>query len=67
MNKLNYREIEIINHIAIGFTAKQIAKKIGLEYRTVEAYTSTLRKKLGAKNVAHAVYLACQISVIHVL
>lgn len=57
MHKLNYREIEIINHTACGLTAKEIARKTGLERRTVELYMQNLRKKLGAKNAAHAIYL----------
>ena len=57
MTKLNKRESEIIHHSACGLTAKEIAKKIGLEYRTVEIYMQSLRKKLGARNVAHAIYL----------
>jgi DNA-binding NarL/FixJ family response regulator len=65
MNKLSYREIEIMNHIACGFTAKEIARKTGLEHRTVEIYMSNIRKKLSAKNVAHAVYIACQTSLIN--
>jgi DNA-binding NarL/FixJ family response regulator len=57
MDKLSHREIQIINHTACGLTAKEIAKKTGLERRTVEIYMQNLRKKLGAKNVAHAIYL----------
>lgn len=57
MHKLTHREIEIMKHSASGLTAKEIAKKIGLERRTVEIYMQNLRKKLGAKNAAHAIYL----------
>ena len=57
MDKLNGREIEIINHTACGMTAKEIARETGLEHRTVEIYMQNLRKKLGAKNAAHAIYL----------
>jgi DNA-binding NarL/FixJ family response regulator len=62
MAKLSGREIEIIKHTACGSTAKEIAKMTGLEHRTVEAYMANIRKKLGAKNVAHAIYIACRIS-----
>lgn len=57
MDKLTYREIEIIKHTAYGMTAKEVARKTGLEHRTVEMYMQNLRKKLGAKNAAHAIYL----------
>ena len=64
MKKLSCRETEIIMHSATGRTAKEIAKLTGLEHRTVEAYMMNIRRKLGAKNIAHAVYIACQICVI---
>jgi len=58
MKKLNSREIEIIQRSANGCTAKEIARMTGLEHRTVESYMATIRKKLGARNIAHAVYIA---------
>lgn len=57
MSKLNKREIEVIKYTAKGYTSKQIAKLIGLQYRTVQAYISNIKKKINAKNVAHAVYI----------
>lgn len=57
MDKLTYRETEILKYVADGLTAKQIAQCIGLERRTIEIYIQNLRKKLGAKNTAHAIYL----------
>ncbi|MFZ2315270.1 MAG: helix-turn-helix transcriptional regulator [Gammaproteobacteria bacterium] len=65
MRKLSLREIEIINHTAYGFTAKEIARIVGLEPRTVEAYMSNIKKKLGAKNAAHAICIALKASVIN--
>lgn len=66
MRKLSSREVEIINHIACGFTAKEIAKLVGLEHRTIEAYLTNIRKKLGAKNSAHAIFIALKTSEINV-
>ncbi len=60
MKNLSYREIQIIRHLAQGYTAKEIAKLMGLEHRTIEIYASHIRKKLAAKNIAHAVYIASQ-------
>lgn len=57
--KLNHREIELMTYIANGKTAKEIARLTGLEHRTVETYMISIRKKLAAKNIAHAVYIAC--------
>jgi len=65
MKKLSSREVEIIKHTACGLTAKEIARIMGLERRTIEAYMTNIRKKLGAKNAAHAIYIALKISVIN--
>lgn len=64
MKKLSFREAEIIKHIASGYTAKEIGKRMGLEHRTIEAYLKNIRKKLGAKNSAHAIYIAFNSSAI---
>ena len=58
MTRLTCREVEIIQYTARGCTAKEIARLTGLEHRTIQAYVSNIRKKLSAKNVAHAIYLA---------
>jgi DNA-binding CsgD family transcriptional regulator len=60
MKMLSGREVQIIKHTARGFTAKEIAKMIGLEPRTVEIYVGNIRKKLVARNTAHAVFIATQ-------
>jgi DNA-binding NarL/FixJ family response regulator len=60
MQALSYREMQIISYMANGCTAKQIAQQIGLKYRTIEMYISKIRKKLQAKNIAHAIYIASQ-------
>lgn len=57
INKLTSRELEIIKLTATGCTAKQIAKMMGLQYRTVQAYLSNIKKKLQAKNIAHAIFI----------
>ena len=58
MTDLNSRELDIISHSAKGLTAKQIARLTGLEHRTVESYVANIKKKLNAKNITHAVYIA---------
>ena len=65
MKALSVREIQIIRYTAKGYTAKEIAKALGLEYRTVEIYVSNIRKKLAAKNIAHAVYKATQENILN--
>lgn len=60
MKSLSDRETQIIHYKAQGFTAKEIARLIGLEHRTIEIYIGNIIKKLDAKNIAHAIYIASQ-------
>ena len=64
MKILNNREVQIITFKAQGLTAKEIARLIGLEHRTIEIYISNLIKKLEAKNMANAIYIATQKKII---
>lgn len=57
MKKLSRREQQIIQYTAEGLTSKQIARLLGLEFRTIQVYLANVRKKVGAKNIAHAIYL----------
>lgn len=58
MKKLSKQEVEVIKHSSEGYSAKEIAKVMDLHPRTIEAYITTIRKKLQAKNMAHAVSIA---------
>ncbi len=65
MKALSGREVQIIRQTARGFTAKEIAKLIGLEHRTIEVYVGNIRRKLHAKNIAHAVFIASQQNILN--
>lgn len=65
MKNLSTRETEIIHYSALGHTAKEIAKFIGLEPRTVEIYVANIRRKLVARNTAHAVFIAAQRNILN--
>lgn len=52
---LSPREKQILLYIFHGYTSKKIAKTLSLDNRTIEKYISTAKKKLGARNIAHAV------------
>lgn len=67
MITLNERESEIMTYKAHGLTAKEIARQLGLEYRTIEVYFGHIKKKLGARNTAHCIYLAVQAKAIQSL
>ncbi len=57
MKRLNGRELEIIRHTECGYTAKEIAKMIGIEPRTVQCHVESIRRKLVC-----AQYLTCGLS-----
>ena len=56
--QLNARELETLQLIAHGFTNKEIAKRMFLSVKTVEAHRSKIYKKLGLKTRADAVNYA---------
>jgi len=50
--ELTNREIEILRHIADGYTNKEIGKKLFISHRTVDTHRSNMMKKAGVNNVA---------------
>lgn len=48
---LNYRELQILKGIVELKSNKEIARELGLSYRTVECYRLKMRIKLGVRNV----------------
>ncbi|MCP3463994.1 MULTISPECIES: response regulator transcription factor [unclassified Bradyrhizobium] len=48
---LTGREGEVLEHLAAGYTNKEIARVMRLSARTVEGYRASILKKAGAKNV----------------
>lgn len=55
---LTPREAEVLELVAEGFTAEQIAAKWGLSVKTVHTHTQNLKHRLHATSLAHAVALA---------
>ncbi len=58
--QLNARELEILQLIAHGFTNKEIAERMFLSVKTVEAHRSKIYKKLDLKTRADAVNYAIE-------
>jgi DNA-binding CsgD family transcriptional regulator len=52
---LTRREIQILEFVARGFSAKETAQEIGIAPRTVEGHIDTIKLKLRARNRAHMV------------
>src|SRR6201995_4928278 len=55
---LNDREREVVRYICMEFTAQEIAQKIDVSPRTVEAIKDRLMERFGAKNPAGLVFFA---------
>lgn len=50
--RLTGRERDIAKELARGATSKEIARTLGISYRTVNFYRHQMRKKLGASSFA---------------
>ena len=55
---LTPRELEILELVANGFSAKEVANTLGIAPRTVERHTENARTKMRARNRPHMVTLA---------
>ena len=55
---ISEREIEIIKHIALGLSNKQIADKLFLSFHTVHTHRKNLMQKLNVNNTASVVMFA---------
>jgi DNA-binding CsgD family transcriptional regulator len=49
---LTGREVQIVLEIALGLTNRQIAEKLGISERTVDAHVQNIRNKLGMERRA---------------
>jgi two-component system response regulator DesR len=60
---LSSREREVVALIATGATNREIAERLFLSPHTVKEYTSSVYRKLGARNRADAVRIARQLGI----
>jgi DNA-binding NarL/FixJ family response regulator len=58
------REIEILEHLGSGLTIRQVANRLGVSTRTVEARAATLYRKLDASNRVQALAKAADLGLI---
>ena len=61
---LSRREIEVLTHVALGQTSKEIAGALGIGERTVNWHIGRVFVKLGAGSRAEAVALAIELGVV---
>jgi len=57
---LSERELEVLRHVARGYTCREIGQMLFLSVRTVETYRMRLMHKLGVKSRSELVEYAMQ-------
>ncbi|MDB4913184.1 MAG: regulatory protein LuxR [Gemmatimonadetes bacterium] len=50
--RLTARERQVLGRIALGYTSKKIAERLGIGLRTVNCHRENIAKKLGTSSVA---------------
>jgi len=61
---LSDREIQVLNLAKIGYSNWKIGHELGITTNTVKRHFTNIYRAIGAKNRAHAVYLAISLSYI---
>lgn len=61
---LTFREHQILELVAMGWSAKQIALEINIAPRTVERHIENVRLKLNARNRAHLITQAIHLGLL---
>lgn len=62
---LTRRELEVLGAAADGLTYVETSIRLGIGETTVKHYSQTLRAKLGAHTITHAVFIACRKGLLH--
>ncbi len=58
------KEMLILNHLALGYSNREIAEKLNLSHRTVETHRKNMIHKLEARNTPHLIYLSTQMGLL---
>jgi FixJ family two-component response regulator len=53
--QLSARELAVLERVVAGLQSKNIAKELGISYRTVEIHRSNILRKMGASNVVELI------------
>lgn len=62
--ELTAREIDVLRRLASGATYAAIARSLGISDRTACWIGQQIMRKLEARNITHAVFLACQAQIL---
>jgi DNA-binding NarL/FixJ family response regulator len=63
---LTERELQILEHVSLGLTIKQVATRLELSPRTVESHVAKLYRKLGVRNRVQAISRAASLGLIRI-
>jgi FixJ family two-component response regulator len=55
IDQLTPRETEVLSFVVDGFSSRQIAEKLNVSFKTIEAHRSKIMSKTKAQDVAHLV------------
>jgi DNA-binding NarL/FixJ family response regulator len=58
VTRLSGRESQVLREIAIGFTSKSIAKRLGVSAKTIQTYRARIYDKLELRTRADLVHYA---------
>ena len=64
---LTQRELEVLDLTAHGLSTKEAAVELGCGFKTVIKHRASIQRKLGARNVTHAVAIAISSHLIELL
>lgn len=62
---LTSREHQVLEFVAQGLSAKEVAQEIEIAPRTVERHIENVRLKIRARNRTHMVALAVELGLLH--
>lgn len=64
--ELSKREVEVLRHIALGYTNKETGEKLFISTKTVDTHRSNILQKLYLKTTAHLVRYALRNQIIDI-
>jgi FixJ family two-component response regulator len=54
---LTRREAQVMHYVVQGLSSKEIAKKLDVSFKTIEAHRAKIMKKMDAKSVPHLIHM----------
>lgn len=57
LQSLTRREAQVMEYVVQGLSSKEIAKKLDVSFKTIEAHRAKIMKKMDAKSVPHLIHM----------